>query len=160
ARTKARRADGATFVAAARALQREADPEPPVPLADDLKLSFIEAFWRSGAWRDATWLGRPAMKAPTDLFVYQELVARLRPGWIVETGTGTGGRALFFASICELLGHGAVVSVDRELAPDLPTHPRLHYIEGDPAAAETVERVRALTGEPPSGLVVLGTGGT
>ena len=31
---------------------------------------------------------------------------RVRPDWIVETGTGDGGRALFLASVCDLLGHG------------------------------------------------------
>ena len=46
-------------------------------------------------------------RAPTDLLAYQEIIAEVRPDWIIETGTGDGGRALFLASICELVGHGA-----------------------------------------------------
>jgi cephalosporin hydroxylase len=160
ARTKARRSDGARFLAAARDLQREPGAERVVPVPEDLRSSFTEAFWRSGAWRDVTWLGHPAPYAPTDLFVYQELVARTRPDWIIETGTGTGGRALLFATICELVGHGSVVSIDRELAPGLPAHPRLHYVDGPPAATETITAVRALVGAPSAALVVLGGGGT
>jgi cephalosporin hydroxylase len=156
ARTRARRTDGATFLAAGRDLQRDAAPEPRMPVPEELRASFIEAFWRSGAWRDATWLGHPTPQAPTDLYVYQELISRLRPDWVIETGTGTGGRALLLATICDLLGHGSVVSIDRALAPDVPTHPRLHHVEGPPAAAATVARVRELVGAPDAALVVLG----
>ncbi|MCA3218191.1 MAG: hypothetical protein ING59_06470 [Burkholderiales bacterium] len=39
-------------------------------------------------------MGVPALKCPLDLWVYQELLFRLRPGLIVETGTRHGGTAL------------------------------------------------------------------
>ena len=68
--------------------------------------------------------------APTDLLAYQEVLASVRPDWVVETGTGDGGRALFLASICELVGHGQVLSIDAEHADDLPHHPRLRYLTG------------------------------
>ena len=56
------------------------------------------------AWKKTTWLGWKTGKAPTDLFVYQELLHRVRPDWIVETTAGPGGRTLLLASVCELLG--------------------------------------------------------
>ena len=56
----------------------------------------------------------PIAAAPTDLFVYQELVTTVRPDWIIETGTAGGGRALFLASVCELLDHGQVISISDE----------------------------------------------
>jgi cephalosporin hydroxylase len=57
-------------------------------------------------------------KTPTDLLAYQEIVAAARPDWIVETGVASG-RTLFLASVCELLGHGQVVSVGEPAPADL-----------------------------------------
>jgi cephalosporin hydroxylase len=49
-----------------------------------------------------------------DAFVIQELIFKTRPTYIIETGTGHGGSALFYASICELIGHGRVASIDND----------------------------------------------
>ena len=130
-----------------------------VPIPDDLKAEFVEAFWHSHAWQDTTWLGRPLARPATDLMAYQELISRLRPEWIVETGTGDGGRALFLASICELLGAGHVLSIDEDPADDLPRHPRITYLAGHPTHAGTAQRVREHVGDPPNALVVLGSRG-
>ena len=80
----------------------------------------------------------------------------MRPDWVIETGTGNGARALFLASMCELLAHGEVLSLDSEPAEGLPCHPRLHYRRGDPTGAETVADVRDTVGDARA-LVVLGT---
>lgn len=160
-RTRGRRMTGRAFLDVSKKVTTGEDGRPtvPTPVPDDLKLNFIEAFWRSFAWRETEWLGTKVDKAPTDLFAYQELLASVRPDWIIETGTGNGGRALFLASICELLGTGSVISVDGAKRGDRPEHPRLTYVTGVPHEPETVERVRALTGQSPRGLVILGTVG-
>jgi cephalosporin hydroxylase len=134
--------------------------EHAVPIPDELKTEFVDAYWRSHAWRDTTWLGRSVTRPATDLIAYQELVSRLRPEWIVETGTGDGGRALFLASICELLGSGRVLSIDEDSGDDLPQHPRITYLAGHPAHASTAERVREMVGDPPNALVLLGSRGS
>jgi cephalosporin hydroxylase len=152
ARTRARRGDASVFTTTSR--ERHPDDVAGVPIPDDLKSSFTEAFWHSGRWRDATWLGLPTMQAPTDLFVYQELVARLRPDWIIETGAAPG-QTLLFASICELLDHGEVVSI-AATEPSRVQHRRVHYVDGPPTSADTLERVRSLAGAATVALVVLG----
>ena len=131
-------------------------PSRPVPVPQDLRLDFIDAFWRSEEWRAATWLGTRTHRAPTDLFVYQQLIERLRPDWIVETRTGTGGLALFLASVCDLLGEGQVLSIDGYPLDDRPEHPRITYLSGDPAAAGTAAEAREIVGAEPRGLVILG----
>ncbi len=156
-RTRARRLTGKAFVKGPVFDGPDGQPTTPTPMPDELKAQFVDAFWQSLAWRDLTWLGERVAKAPTDLFVYQELVAAVRPDWIIETGTGNGGRALFFASICELLGHGRVVSIDVRPSEHRPRHPRITYVEGPPQAEETVRRVRELTGDSPRAFVVLGS---
>ena len=128
-----------------------------VPVPDDLKDAFTNAYYRSLAWRQSSWIGRPVPNAPTDLLVYQEIVAELRPDWIIETGTGDGGRAFFLATVCELLGHGRVVTIAPGAKPNRPEHARLEFVTGVAHELSTVEQVRAITGPDPNALVILGT---
>jgi cephalosporin hydroxylase len=98
------------------------------------------------------WMGVHAIKSPLDLWMYQEILHRVRPDVIIETGTFSGGSALFIAHMCDLLGSGCVVSVDVDQSPPAhlgkpwPTHPRLRYVQGDSAAPETVARVLRTAG--------------
>jgi cephalosporin hydroxylase len=156
-RTRARRMTASAFHKGVVNTGPDGQPTNSTPIPDDLKSSFIDAFWHSLAWRDTTWLGHRVAKSPTDLVAYQEIVQRVRPDWIIETGTANGGRALFLASICDLLGHGQVVSIDPHVAENRAEHPRITYIEGQAQEAETFARVRAIVGDAPRALVVLGS---
>jgi cephalosporin hydroxylase len=157
ARTRARRMTGEAFVKARVVEGPDGVPKSPTPIPDELKWTYTDALWRSLAWRESTWLGKKVTKAPTDLLVYQEIVSRVRPDWIIETGTEQGGRALFFASLCELLGHGKVLSIDVKLSPQRPEHPRITYLEARPQDDETRDHVRTIVGGAPNALVVLGS---
>jgi cephalosporin hydroxylase len=159
ARTKARRRTTATLFKAG-AGDPDALPEKPMPIPEELRVEFVDAFWRSHAWRKTTWLGQRVSKAPTDLMAYQEMIMRLRPEWIIETGTGNGGRALFLASICELVGHGRVLSIDTQKSDERREHPRITYLTGHPIHDDTMQRVRDIIGETPNALVVLGSRGS
>jgi cephalosporin hydroxylase len=88
-------------------------------------------------------LGVQTLKYPSDLWVYQEIVAETLPDLIVETGTWQGGSALYLATICDAIGHGRVISIDTDPQGPLPEHPRLTYLTGSSVAPEVVERVRA-----------------
>ena len=131
-------------------------PSRPVPVPQDLKVEFIDAFWRSDGWHRATWLGKAVHRAPTDLFVYQELVWRVKPDWVIETRTGTGGRALFLASICDLVGSGQIVSIDRYPVGDVPEHPRITHLRADPTTDAAAAKVSELLGADSRALVILG----
>lgn len=156
-RSRPRRLTAEMFGQGASAPEPDGLPEKPLPVSEDLRSGFIEAVWRSLAWSRTTWLGRHLPSAPTDLIAYQQLVTSVRPDWIIETGTGDGGRTLFLASICELIDHGQVVSIGEELAEDLPIHPRISYVDGTPQATTTVARVSGIVGPDPRALVVLGS---
>src|SRR5713226_6723849 len=91
------------------------------------------------------WLGVTCWKCPLDLWIYQEIIVELQPDLIIETGSAFGGSALFMATICELIDHGRIVSVDNNsdanVQGELPTHPRITWIIGDSVAGSVVREV-------------------
>ena len=103
---------------------------------------FFDYYGRSGVWLATFWLGRHVYKAPTDLWIYQELLHYTKPDLIVETGTFSGGSALFLASMCDLMDRGRIVTIDIDPQPDLPVHPRIKYVKGSSVAPEVLELVR------------------
>ena len=58
-----------------------------------------------------TWFGRPVIQLPEDLVRIQEVIWRLQPDVIVETGIAHGGSLVFYASIMKAIGKGRVVGV-------------------------------------------------
>jgi cephalosporin hydroxylase len=115
---------------------------PALDPTDPTVAAFHRAYYDSEVWKDGTtWLGVPAQKCPLDLWVYQELLHRLRPDLIVETGTYNGGSALFLASVCDLLDRGRVVSIDIAPQPALPSHSRIEFVTSSSTAPEIVERM-------------------
>jgi cephalosporin hydroxylase len=157
-RSRARRMTASAFDVDTR-LEGTAGPPPeePVPLADDLRDTFTSAYYRSLAWRETRWLGKRVPNAPTDLLAYQEILAEVRPDWVIETGTGGGGRAYFLATVCELLDRGEVISIAPRQHENHPLHPRLRYLTGVPHSPETLEEVTAIVGKTPHAVVILGS---
>ncbi|HET6967273.1 MAG TPA: CmcI family methyltransferase, partial [Ornithinibacter sp.] len=138
---------------------REHNPQGKPPLTDELRLAAIEAMWDQEAWRDATWLGQPVNRYPTDLFVYQELISETRPGLVVVVGDdpGLGGRAHFLATVAERTGDGIVVAVGEQPAEARHDHDRLTHVVGSALDPEVAAQVAQLAGDEPSALVLLGT---
>jgi cephalosporin hydroxylase len=132
-------------------------PSARVPVPDDLRDAFTVAHFRSLAWRDTRWVGHAVPNAATDLMTYQEILTEVRPDWVIETGTQTGGRAWFLATICELLGHGQVISIAQRQPDDRPEHPRLRYVAAVPHTPGAREQVCRIVGPDPHALVILGS---
>lgn len=96
-------------------------------------------------WKNNTfWLNVPTAKCPLDLWVYQEIICETRPDIIIETGTAHGGSALFLSSVCELMNHGRIITIDVDEKADKPEHKRIQYLIGSSTAEEIVEQVRSL----------------
>src|SRR4030042_1568933 len=64
-----------------------------------------------------TWLGRPIIQLPEDMFRIQEVIYRIKPDVIIETGIAHGGSFVFYASLCKAIGRGRVISIDIEIRP-------------------------------------------
>ena len=104
---------------------------------------FHRLYYYSNVWTNTYIFGVPISKCPLDLWIYQETIFETKPDFIIETGTYKGGSALFFASICELIGHGQVVTIDIE-DHDIPFHPRITKIVGNSVSEEIVKEVKKL----------------
>jgi len=111
---------------------------------------------------EPTWLGVPIIQFPSDIVMMQELIWKLRPDVIVETGIAHGGSAIFSASILDLIGKGEVVCVDIDVRKynevAIRSHPhsdRVTMIEGSSIDAAIVDTVAERITPNDSVLVVL-----
>ena len=128
-------------------------------LHGDVVERFTEVYYEGALFgetrADTRWLGVRTDKCPLDLWIYQELLHELKPDLIVETGTAFGGSALYFASLCDLLGHGRVLTIDVQPQEGWPEHPRVEYFSGSSVAPKTLEHVRRAAESARTVLVVL-----
>lgn len=115
----------------------------------------LSKLWLRSGWDNKyvysfSWLGRPIIQLPEDMVRLQEVIYRVRPDVIVETGVAHGGSLIFYASLCKAMDMGRVIGVDIEIRPHnrgaIESHPLFSFItliEGSSIADETVTEVRA-----------------
>ncbi len=81
----------------------------------------ISDLWLKTSWNQKypytfTWMGRPIIQHPEDLVRLQEVIYRLKPDIIIETGVAHGGSLILYASLMKAMGTGrCVVGVDVEI---------------------------------------------
>lgn len=114
----------------------------------------LTELWVKSAWQhrisyELTWLGIPIIQLPEDILMMQELVHKVRPDVIVETGVAHGGSAVLYASILELLRKGRVLSIDVEIRKysrlAIQSHPlssRITLLEGSSTDPAVLRHVR------------------
>ena len=141
-------------------------------IGDDADFLGLSRIWNREAIRHSyalnfTWLGRPVIQTPMDLYAIQELIWTCRPDLIVETGIAHGGSLVMSASMLALLDYCDAVAAGKPLDPtasprkvvgidiDIRAHNRagidahpmrhkIHTIEGSAIAPETAAQVEAL----------------
>ncbi len=114
----------------------------------------VSAAWLRCGWDvkyvyGFTWMGRPVIQLPEDMIRIQEVIWRLRPDVIVETGVAHGGSLIFYASLFEAMAHGRVIGVDIDIRKHnriaIEAHKlshRITLIQGNSAAPGTLAAVR------------------
>jgi cephalosporin hydroxylase len=122
--------------------------------SDDVQERFHLLSYHGGSLQQTYWLGTPILKSPLDCWIYQELICEQQPDLIIETGTDRGGSALFFASICDLVGHGRVISVDIRSAAAI-RHPRVKFVIGDSTSDRILGQIRHEAARAKRTMVVL-----
>jgi len=115
----------------------------------------ISDLWLRAGWDNRhvytfTWLGRPIIQLPEDMFRLQEVIHTVRPDVIVETGVAHGGSLVFYASLCKAMGQGRVIGVDIEIRSHnraaIESHDLSSFItliEGSSIDPAVVEKVRS-----------------
>jgi cephalosporin hydroxylase len=97
-----------------------------------------------------SWMGRPIIQYPQDMIAMQEVLWNVRPDLIVETGIAHGGSLVYYASLCELMGHGEVLGIDidirahnREAIEAHPMFKRISLLQGSSTDPAIVRQVAA-----------------
>lgn len=111
------------------------------------------------------WQGRPIIQYPQDIVAMQELIWKIRPDLIIETGIAHGGSLIFSASMLALLdmvdaiedgveinpkqSGRKVLGIDIDIRPHnraaIEAHPmasRIQMIQGSSIEPEIIEQVR------------------
>lgn len=96
-----------------------------------------------------TWMGRPIIQYPQDMIAMQELIWRIQPDLIIETGIAHGGSLIFYASLLELIGNGEVIGIDIDIRDhnrrEIEAHPmfkRITMLQGSAIDETLVEEVK------------------
>lgn len=111
-----------------------------------------------------SWLGRPVIQVPQDIYAAQELIWRVRPDLVIETGIAHGGSLVLSASMLALIdyceaaqlgesirpgvSHRRVIGVDIDIRPHNrealrvhPLAPLIEMIQGSSIDDQVIEQV-------------------
>lgn len=143
------------------------DESKEVDVYSEEGLALIAQLWERVSFHhrliyEPTWLGIPIIQMSSDIVMMQELLWKVRPDIVIETGVAHGGSLMLSASILELLGKGRVIGVDVDIRKHnevaIKRHPmskRITLIQGSSVDEKTVKAVRQHVKDDDKVLVVL-----
>ncbi len=109
-----------------------------------------------------SWLGRPIIQFPQDIIALQEIIWKIKPDLIIETGIARGGSLIFSASILELIGKGRVLGIDIEIRKEnfrkIVKHrlsKRIKMLEGSSIDKDIISQVYKIANKNKKILVIL-----
>jgi cephalosporin hydroxylase len=115
--------------------------------------AWLRCGWDTKYVYSFSWLGRPIIQLPEDMFRVQEVIYGIQPDVIIETGVAHGGSLIFYASLCKAMGRGRVVGIDVEIRPHnrkaIEAHDLFSYItliEGSSIDPAVVKQAANLIG--------------
>ena len=114
-----------------------------------------------------SWFGRPAIQFPNDAWAMQELIWKVKPDLIIETGIAHGGSLIFSASMLALLdmvdaiesgttidpnkSNRKVLGIDIDIREhnkkEIEAHPmfsRIQMIQGSSISPEIIDQVKEI----------------
>jgi cephalosporin hydroxylase len=138
---------------------------------ENLRQLSLEWVKRSGDYEYGyhfTWLGRPIIQLPQDIIAMQEIIWKVKPDLIIETGIAHGGSLIFSASMLALLEltgqiqRGRVLGIDIDIRAHnrqaIEAHPltsNITMIEGSSIDPAIVAQVKAFAKSSKNVLVCL-----
>jgi cephalosporin hydroxylase len=95
-----------------------------------------------------TWMGRPIIQYPQDMIAMQEIIWKVKPDLIIETGIAHGGSLIYYASLLDLIGKGEVLGIDIDIREhnrrEIESHPmmkRIKMLQGSSIDSSLVDQV-------------------
>ncbi len=123
---------------------------------------WLKVGWNQKYTYTFTWLGRPIIQLPDDMFRIQEVIYRVKPDVIIETGVAHGGSLVYYACLCKAMDKGRIIGIDIEIRPHNRTAIEKHeltsyitLIKGDSTDDKIVNQVRALVKPDETVLLIL-----
>lgn len=141
-------------------------------LAEDLDLQALSRIWireiSPHKWAyNFAWMGRPAIQFPNDAWAMQEIIWKVRPDLIIETGIAHGGSLVLSASLLALLDMSDAIESGQSIDPKvskrkvlgididirahnraaIESHPmasRIQMIQGSSIAPEVIGQVKEI----------------
>lgn len=138
-----------------------------LPLYSTAAFELLSQQWLKVGWNQKypyvfSWLGRPIIQAPEDIIRAQEVIYRVKPDVLLETGIAHGGSLVFYASLFKAMGRGRVIGVDIEIRPHnrraIEAHelfPLITLIEGSSTDPAVVAQVKSLIQPGETVMVIL-----
>jgi cephalosporin hydroxylase len=138
-----------------------------VELYSKQAFELISQQWLKIGWNQKypytfSWMGRPIIQLPEDMIRMQEVIYRVRPDVIIETGVAHGGSLIYYASLCKAMAHGRVIGIDIEIRPHNRAAIEKHemsslitLIEGSSISADIVKQVHSSVKPGETVLVIL-----
>ena len=118
--------------------------------------AFMKSSLGPGYSYNFAWMGRPIIQYPQDMVAMQEIIWRVQPDLIIETGIAHGGSLIFNAAMLELNAacggpqDARVLGIDIDIRAHnraaIEAHPmyrRIDMIQGSSIAPEIVAQVKA-----------------
>jgi len=148
-------------------IQESGDQRRVLGLYTKEAFEIISQQWLKVGWDQKysytfSWMGRPIIQLPEDLIRVQEVICRVKPDVIVETGIAHGGSLIFYAGLCKAMGQGRVIGIDIEIRPPNRKAIEAHelfslitLVEGSSISPEVVRRVNSFVRPKESAMVIL-----
>jgi len=136
-------------------------------LYSDEAFELISEQWAKVGWNQRyvysfSWMGRPIIQLPEDMIRTQEVIYRVKPDVIIETGIAHGGSLIYYASLCKAMEKGRIIGVDLEIRPhnrkaveEHEMFDRITMIEGSSTDPSIVAQVKSLVKPDETVLIIL-----
>lgn len=112
----------------------------------DVVNKFNDFYYTSGVAGDLSWRGSQIIKNPCDLWVIIELLEKLKPTLIIETGTHRGGSSHFYADMLKVFSINCdIITIDINPKWNFnPESKQIHSVVGYSTDSKTFTEVKTL----------------
>jgi cephalosporin hydroxylase len=152
---------------AKKLFREEVDQRVELPLYSKEAFEMLSQIWLKVGWNEKypytfSWLGRPIIQLPEDMIRTQEVLFRVKPDVVIETGVAHGGSLIYYASLCKAMERGRVIGIDIEIRPHNRQAIEAHelsrlitLIEGSSTAPDVVQQAHSLVKPGETVLIIL-----